>query len=226
MSKTNLQKLPIKKEKLLKQALTHRSWLNENSSLKTQSNERLEFLGDAVLELVVTEYLYTTLPNEQEGKLTALRAALVRTETLAHIAKKLGIGEMIRLSKGEELTGGRTNLSLLANTFEAIIGATYLESGKEKVTKFVQKVLLPELKNIQEQNLEKDSKSSLQEIVQSQNLPAPVYKVSREEGPDHDKIFTVSVYIDGNRIATGNGKSKQLAQQQAAKHALEKKLLS
>lgn len=216
------KQIPIKNDALFKKAMTHRSWLNESSRKNQESNERLEFLGDAVLELIVSEHLFQQFPQEQEGKLTALRASLVRTETLAKISEKLHLGEMIFLSKGEELSGGRQNQSLLANTFEAVIGAIFLESGKTAANKFIEKNLLPELEQIITNHLEKDAKSQLQEIIQSQGSTTPVYKVVSETGPDHDKLFTVNVVIDGTQVASGTGKSKQQAQQKAAALALEK----
>ena len=218
--------IPIKNKNLLLKAITHRSWLNENDQEATESNERLEFLGDAVLELIVSEYLFDKFPDHMEGHLTALRASLVKTETLAKVAKSLNLGKLILLSHGEEVSGGRENQSLLADTFEAVLGAIYLESGKKRVDSFIRKNLLPELKSIIEKNLEKDSKSHLQEIVQAKGLETPIYKVLKEEGPDHNKVFTVSVVIKRKSIATGIGKNKQQAQQNAAKKALEKFPLS
>jgi ribonuclease-3 len=215
-------KLPIKDKKMLVNALTHRSWLNENGGDSTTSNERLEFLGDAVLEVVVTEYLFQKFPIDPEGLLTAYRAALVRTETLAEVARSLGLGQLMLLSHGEEMSGGRQNESLLANSFEAVIGAIYLESGKKKVETFVRKHLFPKLVLIQKMHLEKDAKSLLQEKVQADGHQAPTYQVVSEVGPDHSKVFTVAVYINGAHLADGTGKSKQQAQQQAAKRALEK----
>jgi ribonuclease-3 len=215
-------KVPIKAKKLLINALTHRSWLNENGGNITTSNERLEFLGDAVLELIATEYLFHKFPDTSEGLLTAYRAALVRTETLASVAKTLDLGKLMLLSHGEEVSGGRENESLLANAFEAVVGAIYLESGKEKAALFIRKYLFPKLDEIQKMHLEKDAKSLLQEKVQADGHQAPTYTVLGEVGPDHNKIFTVGVFINGERYAQGTGKSKQLAQQQAAKSALEK----
>lgn len=217
-----LKIIPVKDKKLLLRALTHRSWINEHPDEKATSNERLEFLGDAVLELAVTEYLFATKPQEQEGQLTALRSALVRTETLAKIAQKLKLGKHLKLSHGEEITGGRENQSLLANTFEAVIGAIYLDQGKKAAIAFIHTHLLPELEEIVNKNLAKDAKSLLQEKAQARGLQAPTYKVESENGPDHDKTFILAVYIDGKRISTGKGKSKQQAQQQAAQSALEK----
>lgn len=223
MKKSDIKSvIPIKRKTLFKKAITHRSWLNENNQKKAESNERLEFLGDAVLELVVSEYLFDKFPDQNEGYLTALRASLVKTETLAKVAKSLKLGELILLSRGEEVSGGRENQSLLANTFEAILGAIYLESGKKRVASFVKKNLIPKLTPIIEKHLEKDAKSQLQEIIQAKGIETPAYKVVKEEGPDHNKVFTVSVIINGKSLAKGTGKNKQQAQQSAAKKALEK----
>jgi len=214
--------IPIKDEGLVLQALTHRSWLNEHPKERTQSNERLEFLGDAVLELVVTEELYEKFPEEPEGTLTALRSSLVKTETLARIAQVLELGSHLRLSKGEDATGGRENPQLLANVFEAMVGAIYKDSGKTTVKAFVKKHLFPILEEIITNHLDRDAKSLLQEKVQAKGLPAPIYRVEKEEGPDHSKIFTVAVLVNGERVAKGVGKSKQQAQQEGARSALEK----
>lgn len=212
---------PFKDQKLLTEALTHRSYLNENKDSESH-NERLEFLGDAVLELAVSQALYHKFPKKKEGELTALRAALVRTSTLASAAQKLGLGQTLLLSKGEEVSGGRTNPSLLANTFEACLGAIYLDQGFEAVVEFLNRHLFPQLTTIIDQKLFKDYKSTLQEIVQASGSNSPAYSVLSESGPDHDKIFTVAVLIDGQEIAAGKGKSKQTAQQSAARLALEK----
>lgn len=220
--KKKAKEIPIDDKDLLLEALTHRSWLNEHPEEKTPSNERLEFLGDAVLELVVTQYLFRKFPERTEGSLTSLRASLVRTETLAKVANALSIGKLLRLSHGEALSGGSESQTLLANTFEAVIGAVYLSKGKRKVEQFVKNHLFPELEKIIENNLDKDAKSRLQELVQSQGVSAPIYRVEEETGPDHNKTFTLAVFINGKRFATGTGKSKQQAQQQAAIAALEK----
>ena len=214
--------LPITNPKLLETALTHRSALNEPSSGTSSkvSNERLEFLGDAVLELVVTRFLFKELPQEPEGKLTALRSALVRTETLAEVALELGLGEKLYMSKGEEATGGRANSSLLANTFEAVIGALYLDQGFQAVEKFVDKYLLPKLDKIKQEKLYKDAKSLLQEIVQAQGYSTPEYEVLSAQGLDHAKTFTVAVKIGNKNFGQGCGSSKQAAQQEAARQAL------
>lgn len=214
--------LPLfKNPLLLTTALTHRSALNEKISSSTTSNERLEFLGDAVLELATTEFLYETLPHEQEGKLTAFRSALVKTTTLAELASELGLGEKLYLSKGEEATGGRENSSLLADTFEAVLGALYLDQGFEAARDFLKSYLFPKFEMIRQHRLYKDAKSELQEFAQSKGFDAPQYTVISEVGPDHDKHFTVEVATLGRTVAEGQGKSKQQAQQEAATAALE-----
>ncbi len=207
---------------LLKTALTHRSSLNESISPASESNERLEFLGDAILELATTEFLFKKFPTEPEGVLTAYRSALVKTTTLAEVAQELDLGQKLYMSKGEEATGGRDNPGLLADTTEAIIGAIYLDQGYEATKKFLEKNLFSKFDQIKEQKLYQDSKSLLQEIVQSKGFEAPVYKVTKEDGPDHDKQFTIEVLVNSKPTGTGVGKSKQLAQQAAAQEALEK----
>jgi len=206
---------------LLTTALTHRSSLNEHLSQASESNERLEYLGDAVLELAATKFLFHKFPSEPEGQLTAFRSSLVKTTTLAEVATDLKLGEMLFMSKGEESGGGRLNVGLLANTVEAVIGALYLDQGFEAVEDFLKDHLFPKFDQIYAQKLYKDAKSLLQEEVQAKGLEAPLYQVVAEVGPDHDKIFTVEVVIDGQKKAIGTGKSKQQAQQEAAKKALE-----
>lgn len=203
---------------LLTLALTHRSWVNEHPGVR-QSNERLEFLGDAILEFIVSKEIYTQFPDQEEGYLTVLRANLVNTVNLAKLAQKLEIGEKILLSKGEEDTGGRTNNSLLADTVEAILGALYLDGGLPKAERFVQEQLLATIDETLALPL-KDPKSRLQEIVQSLGLPAPRYQVIKEEGPDHSKEFTIQVLVDGKPIAEGIGKNKSEGAQKAAEKAL------
>ena len=212
---------PFHNQSLLVTALTHRSALNEQSSTSTISNERLEFLGDAVLELATTKFLYHNHPHEPEGVLTAYRSALVKTTTLAEVASSLGIGEKLYLSKGEEAGGGRANESLLADTFEAIVGALYLDQGMPIVESFLAEHLFPKFATIKAKKLYKDPKSSLQEVVQAKGFATPVYKVIEEIGPDHEKEFTVEAIVDGEPMGRGMGKSKQLAQQEAARVALE-----
>lgn len=207
---------------LLITALTHRSALNEKISTSTESNERLEFLGDAVLELATTRFLYDTFPEEPEGTLTAYRSALVKTTTLAEVAMELQLGEKLYMSKGEEVTGGRQNVSLLADTMEAVIGALYIDQGFEAVSTFLHEYLFPRFEAIKAQRLYKDAKSELQEVVQAKGYDAPDYTVINEEGPDHDKQFTVEVSVGGQSRGKGSGKSKQQAQQVAAANALER----
>lgn len=204
---------------LLDLALTHRSWVNEHKRQRT-SNERLEFLGDAVLEFIVSRELFESFPDKEEGYLTALRANLVNTTSLAEIAKELNLGETIYLSKGEEETGGRTNPSLLADTVEAIIGALFIDQGLKASEEFINKNLLNNLTERAKMPL-KDSKSLLQEYVQSKGLPTPKYKVIEEEGPDHNKKFVVEAVINDKSWGRGGGKSKAAAEQEAAKLALD-----
>jgi len=204
---------------LLTLALTHRSWLNENKNIRN-SNERLEFLGDAVLEFVISLELYNRFPHKEEGYLTALRANLVNTQNLADVARKLKLGEEIYLSKGEEEGGGRNNNSLLADCVEAVIGALFLDQGIDKVTEFIKGNIIAEIPDKIHKPL-KDSKSILQEIVQSQSMPTPRYKVVAESGPDHSKKFTVEVRVNGEALGVGEGKSKSIAEQAAAKAALD-----
>lgn len=210
---------------LLTTALTHRSALNERGqtgTTATESNERLEFLGDAVLELAVTLHLYERCPDEDEGKLTAYRSALVRTETLAALARELGLDQQMYLSKGEENGGGRDNDSLLADLMEAVLGALYLDQGFAAVQQFLEQHLYPRFEQILSDKSYKDHKSQLQELVQSKGLPTPTYQVLQAVGPDHDKLFTVAVLVGEQTYGQGQGHSKQLAQQAAAKAALEK----
>lgn len=208
----------FKNEELLKKALTHRSWVNENTD-HNGTNERLEFLGDAILEFIVSKAIYEKYPNEEEGYLTALRANLVNTKNLSVVATNMGIGEMILLSKGEEDGGGRSNSSLLADTVEAIIGALFLDQGLEASEEFIKTNILIDVDKKASLPL-KDPKSLLQEKVQAKSLPAPRYIVTSEIGPDHNKVFTVEVNINGKPEAKGAGKSKSEAEQDAAVNAL------
>lgn len=208
----------FKNQDLYLQALTHRSWVNENDAGRG-TNERLEFLGDAVLEFVVSKAIYDRFPNEEEGYLTALRANLVNTKNLSSVAEKLNIGSEIFLSKGEIDGGGRSNSSLLADTVEAIIGALFLDQGIEAAQKFIDENILIDVEKKASLPL-KDPKSLLQEKVQAKNFPAPKYQVVSESGPDHNKVFTVEVVINGKPEAKGEGKSKSDAEQNAASNAL------
>jgi len=206
--------------KLFTLALTHRSYINENKGLK-ETNERLEFLGDAVLEYVVSDKLYRSFPNEMEGYLTSLRASLVNTKNLSEFAKSINLGSKILLSKGEEEGGGRENNSLLADSVEALIGALFLDKGINTVYDFINDNILSDLEKRAKMPL-KDAKSRFQEIVQADKLPAPKYQVISESGPDHNKIFVVEVIVDKKAYSQGTGKNKSEAEQNAAFKALEK----
>jgi ribonuclease-3 len=201
-------------------AMTHRSWVNEHANIRP-SNERLEFLGDAILEFVVSKELYQRFPNKEEGYLTALRANLVNTVNLSQIARKLGLGEKIFLSKGEEETGGRVNQSILADTVEAVIGGLFIDTGIKRAEEFIDQYLLTDIDKKLEEPL-KDPKSRFQEYVQAQGLPAPKYEVVNEVGPDHNKKFTIEVVVNQKSWARGIGKNKSEAAQNAAAKALEK----
>ncbi len=215
--------LPVfRNSQLLTTALTHRSALNEKGGAKkSQSYERLEYLGDAVLELAVSEFVFQQFPKEPEGVLTSYRSALVKTETLAKISIQLGLGEKLFMSRGEAQTGGRSNKGILADVFEAVVGALYLDQGFPAVVQFLEAVLFPEFATIMQTKSYQDAKSLLQEKVQASGLPAPTYHLVSAVGPDHSKQFTIEVLIQGVSAATGTGPSKQQAQQQAAQTALE-----
>lgn len=209
----------FKNEKLLQTALTHRSCLNEPGV--TESYERLEFLGDAVLEMIISAYLFNKYPDKMEGYLTAARSATVRTESLSKISKTHGIDNFIIMSKGEEFTGGRNNPSILEDVIESLIGAIYCDGGLEAVNQFFKSFILPNAEEIINEDQLKDSKSILQEKAQSKGFTSPLYKTIKEVGPDHDKIFDVVVMVGDKEITTGSGKSKQEAEQNAAKKAIE-----
>jgi ribonuclease-3 len=217
-----MQNLPkLKNQKLAVQAFVHRSYLNE-SKKELESNERLEFLGDSILSFVVSEHLYRNYPDFDEGILTNLRSLVVNTKSLAKEAKLRGFGKNLLLSKGEEESKGRENDSILANTFEAFIGALYLDQGIESVTKFLENTIIPYIKEPVEKKVFKDPKSLLQESVQAKKQSSPMYKVLGEEGPAHAKIFTVGVFIENQKKGVGVGRSKQEAEEYAAEQALEK----
>lgn len=212
--------LKFENPQLLKQAFLHRSYLNE-VKLDLVSNERLEFLGDSILSFIISYYLYTLRGKDTEGELTNLRAHIVKTKSLAEAAKKLKLGEYLSLSKGEELSGGRNNPQLLANTYEALLGAVFLDQGLEAAKKVVHKTLLPLFAKELKMGPPKDAKSSLQEIVQQRFKQSPYYKILQTQGPDHAKRFTVAVYVNGKEMGRGLGSSKQIAEEQAANLALE-----
>ncbi len=205
---------------LLITALTHRSYVNEHKKSVSEHNERLEFLGDAVLELVVTDYLFQNF-SEPEGILTSWRAALVRTESIGEAGQKLGYEPLVRMSKGEKHGSERARLQILANAFEATIGSIYLDQGYEKASEFIRTHILSKLDGILDAGSWRDPKSHLQEVSQRIDGATPVYKVTSEEGPDHDKVFTLGVYVNGKLMGKGAGPSKQSAQQEAARAALK-----
>lgn len=201
---------------ILNQALIHRSYLNENKSAGLQSNERFEFLGDAVLELWSSETLFRLFPDYPEGKLTNLRSLVVCTENLALVASNFNLGKFVLLSRGEETHQGRENISILADTLESLIGAIYLDNGIDQANKFLGQFLLPGLNNISQQKVYKDPKSLFQEIAQAKQGITPRYVTITESGPDHHKSFTVGVYLNDKLIAEGEGNSKLKAESAAA----------
>ncbi len=215
--------IKFKDKKLLETAFIHKSYINEHKDEDLEDNERLEFLGDAVLELVATEYLFRNHPEQTEGEMTNFRSALVKGKHLAKIAKDLELGQYLSLSHGEENSGGREKNYILANTVEALIGAIYLDQGFIPSKVFITNFILIKLDDIIEQNLHIDPKSRFQEIVQEKEDVTPEYEVLEEKGPDHDKKFVSGVYIDGKMIAKGKGSSKQKSEEDAAKNALIKK---
>jgi ribonuclease-3 len=208
---------------LLKQALTHRSFLNEHKALKGKHNERLEFLGDAVLELVITDYLYDKYPEKNEGDLTSIRSALVNAQICAEVAKKLEVNDFLLLSRGETKDVGRARQYILANALEAIIGAIYVDTGYEKAKDFILEHIAPMTEKIVKEELWVDAKSKFQEKAQDIEGTTPSYKTTKEIGPDHDKKFTVGVFIGNEMVAEGEGDSKQDAEQSAARNALKEK---
>ncbi len=202
---------------LLVQALTHSSYANEKRMKKHSDNERLEFLGDAVLEIISSEFLYRHFPDLPEGELTKMRASLVCEPTLAYCTKELKLGEYLLLGKGEERTGGRLRKSILSDALEAVIGAIYLDGGFANAKEFILKFILTDIAHKQ---LFYDSKTILQETVQGRGLGAMSYKLTGESGPDHNKMFTVELSIGGSKMSTGEGHTKKAAEQEAAYHAL------
>ena len=218
-----LIEIKFKNTDLLKLAFTHRSYLNEHRGENIKSNERIEFLGDAVLELIATEYLYEKYPKQTEGEMTNFRSALVQGKQLAVIARQLGLGKYLFLSNGEENSGGREKNYILANTLESLIGAIYLDAGFQKAKKFVHDFVLSSLDEIIEKELHIDPKSKFQEIIQEKMEVTPIYKTLSESGPDHNKRFEAGVFVNNELIAKGIGGSKQLAEENAAVQALIKK---
>lgn len=214
--------ITFKDKSILERAFTHRSYINEHPGTNLRHNERLEFLGDAVLELVITHYLFEKYPDTPEGELTAYRSALVRTESISDAASKLGMNDYLLLSKGEAKDTGKAREYILANTFEACIGAIYMDQGYEVARDFIGKSLYKKIDDIVEHRLWKDPKSYVQEKVQEIFSVTPSYEVISEEGPDHDRNFVAAILFGDEQVATGEGKSKQEAQQNAAQAAIEK----
>lgn len=213
--------ISFENSELLITALTHRSYINEHSESK-EHNERLEFLGDAVLELIVSELLFNKFPGRPEGELTSFRSAIVKTTSLASVARSLSFGQYLLMSKGEEATGGRDKDYLLANTFEAVLGAIYLDKGYEIARNYVLEKLTTGLDEIVEKRLDIDNKSRFQEIAQREYKITPVYRVLSENGPDHEKLFSVGVFVGKEQFGLGEGSSKQKAEESAAENALKK----
>lgn len=198
---------------------THRSYLNE-SEILVESNERLEFLGDSIFSFVVSSYIYEQFPHMKEGELTNLRSVLTNTQTFYELAQKLNLGDLLKLSRGEEASGGRENKSILANTLEALIGGIYLDQGLEITIEFVKGILISKMDEIVKKQGLKDSKSQLQEHLQEKHKISPLYKIIKEEGPDHAKVYTIGVYLNTRLLAEGTGHSKQEAEKAAAANAL------
>jgi len=211
----------FKNQDLLIEAITHRSYVNEHKTENLNHNERLEFLGDAVLELSVTRFLFNNYKEFMEGDLTSFRAALVKTESLAEEAVRLKLGDFVLMSKGEESTGGRTRQYILANTVEAIIGGIYQDQGFEVADKFIIENISYKAENIIKSRSDIDAKSKLQEITQEQYKVTPIYQLIDAKGPDHNKIFEMGVYLNDVLLAQGSGKSKQEAEQSAARLTLQ-----
>ena len=212
--------IQFKNPQLLRQAFTHRSYLNE-SRQSLQSNERLEFLGDSILSLIISSYLFGLRPKDAEGDLTNLRSYIVKTTSLADAAANLNLGSYLMLSHGEEMGGGRENSQLLANTYEALLGAVYLDQGLEAAEKMIHTTLLPLFETQIKSGPPKDAKSQLQEVVQNKTKESPQYKIIATRGPDHAKQFTVAVFVKGRELGKGIGSSKQTAEEQAAQQALK-----
>jgi ribonuclease-3 len=206
--------------KVLLSAITHRSYLNEHREADWDHNERLEFLGDAVLELVVTDYLFHKYTDKPEGELTAVRAALVNTVSLSSASEKLGINDYLLMSKGEAKDVGRARQYILANVFEACIGAIYIDQGYDEARDFIASRLFSKTEEIVKERLWQDAKSRFQELSQEQVSVTPTYKVTSQEGPDHDRVFVVGVYLNKELVAEGEGRSKQEAEQKAAEAAM------
>jgi len=216
-----LTNITFNNKKLLEQAFIHRSYINESTGSNLSHNERLEFLGDAVLELIITDYLYNKYPDRDEGDLTAYRSALVNAVIIGEVAQELGMNDYLLLSKGEAKDAGRARSYILANTYEAYVGAVYIDQGYDVAKSFIAKTLFGKIDTIVAKKLWRDAKSLVQEKAQEYLNVTPSYKVLHEAGPDHDKHFTIGVFFGDDRVAEGKGKSKQEAEQDAARRALE-----
>jgi ribonuclease-3 len=214
--------ISFRRESLLEQAFVHSSYLNENPGFAGSSNERLEFLGDAILDFIVAEKLYKEFPELPEGNLTEIRASLVCRDTLAEIAFSLKLGDWLLLGQGEEANGGRTRPSNLANAMEALVGALYLEQGMARARRFIFRQLKPRLDKIKAGKRTPNYKALVQELVQGQKRPTPVYRLVETAGPDHSKQFTVEILVEGEVVGNGTGKSKKAAENQAARAAWKK----
>ena len=210
-------------KRLLHSALTHRSYLNEHRSADWEHNERLEFLGDAVLELVITDFLYRTYPDKPEGELTAVRAALMNSNSLSGATQALGVNDFLLMSRGEAKDQGRARQYILANAFEAVIGAIYLDQGYAAAQQFIADRLFAKTEEIITKRLWQDPKSRFQEMAQEHVSVTPVYETLGQTGPDHDRVFTIGVFLRKEKIAEGTGRSKQEAEQAAAERAIEQK---
>lgn len=208
---------------ILRTAITHRSYLNEHKEATWEHNERLEFLGDAVLELAVTDYLFKEFPQKPEGELTAIRAALVNTNSLSAASEALGVNQYLLMSKGEAKDEGRARQYILANVFEAFIGAMYIDQGYDTARNFIASRLFDNTAEIVRKRLWQDAKSRFQELAQDKASVTPTYETVSQDGPDHNRVFTVGVFLRAEKIAEGKGASKQEAEQKAARAALEKK---
>ncbi len=214
-------KLPeFTNEEIKSLVFTHRSFLNENKEAK-ESNERLEFLGDSILSFVVSSSIYSQYPNLKEGELTSLRSVLTNTQTLYIVSESLGLGALLKMSKGEEEGGGRTNKTILANTYEAVVGGLFLDGGIEKARDFITATILENQNEFVGSQGLKDAKSMLQEFMQEKYKVSPDYRILDEQGPDHDKVYTAGVFLNGEQVASGTGRSKQEAEKDAAQKALE-----
>jgi ribonuclease III len=214
--------ISFRQESLLEQAFVHSSYSNENPDFAWPSNERLEFLGDAVLNFIVTEKLYKEFPKLPEGELTEIRASLVCRDTLADLASSLKLGDWLLLGRGEETNGGRTKAGNLANAMEALIGALYLDQGVAKARKFILRQIKPELEKIKAGKTTPNYKALVQELIQGQKRPTPIYRLVEATGPDHSKQFTAEILVEGKAVGRGTGRSKKVAESQAARAAWEK----